>query len=73
VHKGMGGRKGSARTTSEGAANKIRLCHTCHMASHFEHHIDLDGFHCGLCRRLKECRYGLVTLGFNPGSLPDPW
>jgi hypothetical protein len=58
VHKAMGGRKGAAKTHSERAENKIKLCRVCHAADHARKVIESDGFWCGLCPKVRQCRVG---------------
>jgi hypothetical protein len=57
-HKAMGGRKGAAKTHSERAENKIKLCRVCHAADHARKVIESDGFWCGLCPKVRQCRVG---------------
>jgi hypothetical protein len=54
----MGGRHGAAKVAIERPENKKRLCRVCHVASHGCKVIESDGFWCGLCPRVHECRFG---------------
>lgn len=72
-HKAMGGRKGAAKVAIEERTNKIWLCEICHMASHLEHGIAADGFHCGTCPKLKTCYWGKRTLGHSVQGLSPNW
>jgi hypothetical protein len=57
-HKAMGGRKGAAKVHSERPENKIALCRVCHAADHGLRVTDADGFWCGICPRVRQCRVG---------------
>jgi hypothetical protein len=55
-HKGTGGRKGAAKVHSERPENKIALCRVCHAADHGLRVTEADGFWCGICPRVRQCR-----------------